>query len=360
MGDAGRSATPALGPVVPLWRVLALSMVVLGLVFVLSNGLIFWGGWPGVPALFAHLGWFGLGTPGDALDNGALTLGWVQLALYLASVAGVAVYVQTTPERTLNADSKTLSALAAYIIRAAFWTGLLVGLVDMAISFLRVEGLLAGTVGESLAVDLGRTSYRGINVHYPLMVVSLVIAYFWRSLGFPWLALLIVVAEIQIVVARFVFSYEQAFMADLVRFWYGALFLFASSYTLVHEGHVRVDIIYSGFSERRKAWVNSVGSVLLGMPLCWVILTMGMWGKSSVISGPVLNFEVTQAGYGLYVKYLLAAFLLVFAVTMLVQFASYLLSSVAVLLREPGVHPDMREGWPFRRRRTRSWKSYSS
>ena len=319
-------------------------MVILGLVFLLSNALIFWGGWPGVPALFAHLGWFGLGTPGDALVGGALTLGWFQLALYLASVAGVAVYVQTTPERTLNADSETLSAFAAYIIRAAFWTVLLVGLVDMVISFLRVEGLLAGILGEGLARDLGRTSFRGINVHYPLMVVSLVIAYFWRSLGFPWLALLIVVAEIQIVISRFVFSYEQAFMADLVRFWYGALFLFASSYTLLKEGHVRVDIFYTGFSERRKAWVNSVGAILLGMPLCWVILTRGLWGKSSVISGPLLVFEVTQAGYGLYVKYLLAAFLLVFAVTMLVQFASYLLSSVAVLLREPEVHPNMREG----------------
>ena len=334
---------PALDPIVPLSRVFGLSMVVLGLVFVLSSSLAFWVNWPGVPALFAQLGWFGLGSAGDVLDSGALTLGWVQLALYLASVAGVAVYVQTTPGRTLDADAESLSAFAAYIIRAAFWTVLLVGIADMVISFLRVEGLLAAILGEGLAQDLGRTSYRGINVHYPLMVVSLIVAYFWRSLGFPWLALLIVVAEIQIVVARFVFSYEQAFMADLVRFWYGALFLFASSYTLVHEGHVRVDIIYAGFSERGKAWVNSIGSAVLGMPLCWVILTMGMWGKSSVISGPVLNFEVTQAGYGLYVKYLLAAFLLVFALSMLVQFASYFMSSVAVLLREPGVQPDMRE-----------------
>ena len=70
------------------------------------------------------------------------------------------------------------------------------------------------------------------------MGLSLIIAYFTRTLGFIWLALLIVVAELQIVVARFVFSYEQAFMADLVRFWYGAMFLFASAYTLLAEGHV--------------------------------------------------------------------------------------------------------------------------
>ena len=326
------------GATVPLWRVFGLSMVVLGLVFVLSNALIFWDGWPGVPALFAHLGWFGLGSADGTLGGGALALAWVQLALYLASVAGVAVYVQTTPERTLNADSDTLSAFVAYVIRAAFWSVLLIGLSDMVISFLRVENFLAAIVGEDLAKNLGRSSYRGLNVHYPLMVVSLVIAYFRRSLGFPWLALLIVVAEIQIVISRFVFSYEQAFMADLVRFWYGALFLFASPYTLLKEGHVRVDIFYAAFGERGKAWINSIGAVFLGMPLCWVILTRGLWGSSNLINGPLINFEVTQQGYGMYVKYFLAAFLLIYAVSMLVQFTSYVLSNAAVLIHERGAH----------------------
>jgi len=148
-------------------------------------------------------------------------------------------------------------------------------------------------------------------VHYVLVGISLVIAMFTRLFGFPWLALMIVAAEITIVIARFVFSYEQAFMGDLVRFWYGALFLFASPYTLIQEGHVRVDIIYAGFSDRGKAWTNSIGSVFLGLPLCWVIMTRGLWGKSNITSGPLLNYEVTQSGYGLYVKYLLAGFLLV-------------------------------------------------
>ena len=31
-------------------------------------------------------------------------------------------------------------------------------------------------------------------------------------------------------------------MSDLVRFWYGSLFLFGSYYTLIKDGHVRVDV----------------------------------------------------------------------------------------------------------------------
>ena len=59
---------------------------------------------------------------------------------------------------------------------------------------------------------------------------------------------------------------------------------------------MRVDILYAGFHKRTKAWVNFIGSLVLGIPLCWIILTRGMWGKTNLINGPMLNYEVTQAG----------------------------------------------------------------
>ena len=63
-------------------------------------------------------------------------------------------------------------------------------------------------------------------------------------------------------------------MSDLVRFWYGALFLFASPYTLIKEGHVRVDILYAGFSRHGRALSNAIGCAFLGLPLCWTIITL--------------------------------------------------------------------------------------
>lgn len=326
-----------------LFRFFALSVVAAALVFIFSNFLNFWHDWPGVPTLFSHLGWFAMEPLRNSLESGEVMRGWTQLALYIIPVIAIAAFVLKTADRPMHSDAECLSSVSAYIIRAAFWSVLLIGFADTVISFLRIENLLQYFVSEQLVEDLGRATYRGNYVHYPLIVVSMVIAALTRGVGFIWLALLIVIAEIQIVIARFVFSYEQAFMADLVRFWYGALFLFASPYTLIHEGHVRVDILYASFSERGKAWTNAIGSAVLGMPLCWVVLTRGMWGKSNVITGPLLNFEVTQAGYGLYVKYLLAGFLLIFAISMLIQFMSYFLSSTAVLLREPDYHPDTSE-----------------
>lgn len=349
MTSSSQSAAIAEGPAAEpntsadaVLRVAALSTVAGVLAYLLNNYLIFWQNWPGLPKLFAHLGWFGLDPLGTPLEGGVVSQGLIQVLIYALCVVGSATLVWRTKTRTLVADSESLTALSAYIVRAAFWAVLLVGAADMIISFLRVEGFLAGLIGEDLTKELGRSRFRGNYVHYPLIALSLVIAFFSRGLGFVWLALLIVIAELQIVIARFVFSYEQAFMADLVRFWYAALFLFASAYTLVAEGHVRVDILYAGASERAKAYTNFFGSLILGIPLCWIILTRGTWGKTNVINGPLLNYEVTQSGFGMYVKYLMAGFLLVYAVSMLIQFVSYCLSSAAVLLGES--HPEPATG----------------
>lgn len=330
---ADRSDSPASR----LLRIAALSVAATALVFTLNNYLIFWQGWPGIQALFAHLG---LGEPlRTPLEPGDVTLGWIQLLLYAGSIAGVAALTLFRIERTMTTDARSLAALASYIARAAFWAVLLVGLADATVSFLRVENLLVPAFGEHLAQQLARSTFRGNFLHYPLIGVALVIAALTRSIGFTWLSLLIVLAEFQIVVARFIFSYEQAFMGDLVRFWYAALFLFASAYTLIEEGHVRVDILYAGFSPRAKARTNVFGSAILGIPLCWIIMTSGMWDKANLINAPLLSYEVTQSGYGMYVKYLMAGFLLVYALSMMIQFLGYLLRNAAVLAGDADAIP---------------------
>ena len=321
--------------IILVMRAFAVSIVTIMLLFLLNNYLNFWRQWPGLPAFFAHHGWFGLEALRTPLTDGQNTQGWLQLLSYLGAVALAIVYVLGTRTRALRADADMLSRFAAYIIRAAFWVVLIIGLVDILTSFLRVENLLSPLVGDELTEALGRPHFRGLYVHYPLIFLSFIIALFNKSLGFTWLAFLVVLAEFQIVISRFIFSYEQPFMGDLVRFWYAALFLFASAYTLVHEGHVRVDVLYSRFTKRSKAWTNTVGTVLLGLPLGWIILMTGMWDKTSSINSPLHSFEVSQSGYGLYVKYLMVGFLAVYAVSMIIQFSSYLLDNIADLRQEP-------------------------
>ena len=128
------------GALASVLRIFALTMTGVCFAFVLSSFLTFWGGAPGIKAALAG-------------EGGGL--GWLQIGLYLFAVALPVGYVLKTNNRMVHDDGDMLSGVAAFIVRAAFWAVLIMGVADMVISFLRVEGLLVGVVGEQLASDLG-------------------------------------------------------------------------------------------------------------------------------------------------------------------------------------------------------------
>ena len=315
-------------------RIFSYSILATTFVFLANNVLTVWFDWPGVKSLFSHYGMFGFKKLSKPLSDSVLNFAFLQLFFYFISILWAIFYVKKSINQTLTADSEILNKITAYIIRSSFWAVLLVGIADLIISFLVVEKLVEPLFGEYLKIKLVVPAFRITFVHFPIIMLSFVVGYFTRSVGFIWLAVLVVGSEFFIVLSRFIFEYEQAFQGDLVRFWYSALYLFASAYALIHEGHVRVDVLYTGFSERKKAWTNSIGSLILGIPLCLIVLFLGMGGKASIINGPVISFEITQQGSnGLYLLYLMAVYLAVFAVSMLIQFTSYFMSSSHKLLK---------------------------
>ena len=261
---------------------------------------------------------------------------FIEIFVYFISIAGVFYLSYIHRDQSLRKDCLLLNKTVNYFIRSCFWAVVFVGLADVIISFLRVEDLLDNVVGQDLATQLGRSKFRGPYVHIPLVFLGFFVGIFIKHIAFTWLAFLVVIAELLIVITRFVFSYEQAFQGDIVRFWYAALFLFASAYTLFEDGHVRVDVLYSKFTSKTKGIVNSYGSVLMGMTLCWCILLLGMWEKTNVIVNPMLSYESAQSGFGMYTKYWLASFLAIFAISMMIQFSSYLFESYADYNNEDG------------------------
>ena len=302
-------------------------MVTTMLAFVINTYLTLSLEWPKIFQLFDH------DTELSHLDYFKI---FVEIFIYCISVVGVFYLSYFFREKSLRQDSLLLNKIVNYFIRSCFWAVVFVGLADVIISFLRVEDFLDDVVGQDLATQLGRSKFRGPYVHIPLVFLGFVVGAFIKHIAFTWLAFLVVIAELLIVITRFVFSYEQAFQGDIVRFWYAALFLFASAYTLFEDGHVRVDVLYSKFSSKTKGIVNSYGSILLGMTLCWCILLLGMWDKTNVIVNPMLSYESAQSGFGMYTKYWLASFLAIFAISMMIQFSSYLFESYADYRNEDG------------------------
>ena len=302
-------------------------MVTTMIAFVLNTFLTLALEWPKV---------FELLNPNNMLNHFDYFKILIQLIIYFISILGVFYFAYVFRDQSIRKDSLLLNRIVNYFIRSCFWAVVFVGLADVIISFLRVEDLLDNVVGKELATELGRSKFRGPYVHIPLVFLGFIVGVFIKHIAFTWLAFLVVIAELLIVITRFVFSYEQAFQGDIVRFWYAALFLFASAYTLFEDGHVRVDVLYSKFSSKAKGIVNSYGSVLMGMTLCWCILLLGMWEKTNVIVNPMLSYESAQSGFGMYTKYWLASFLAIFAISMMIQFSSYLFESYADYNNEDG------------------------
>lgn len=271
--------------------------------------------------------------PALGMNTGA----FVTLGVYAAALIASFAYVRATPKQALRWDANQIHQFNCYIVRALFWSVFFVGIADAVLAFLRIEDFLTSWFSVDFAREFGRAAFVAPYIHVPMIVLGFVVALFSRTLGFHWLAALIAAAELGIVLSRFIFSYEQAFMGDLVRYWYAALFLFASAYTLFDEGHVRVDIVFAGLNPRTKGSVNAIGTVFLGMSTAWVILIVGMSGPTSMINAPVRTFEVSQSGSaGMYIKYQMAVFIGLFAVTMLIQFVSYFFEAVADKREEPG------------------------
>ena len=263
--------------------------------------------------------------------------GIISTIVYMICIALGIWQVNRTIYENYRMQAKRLHNFNVYFLRGCFFAVLFVGCIDFSLALFRSLDILVYLVGENANRALGLGNIVGPLIHIPLIVAGFIVAYFTKTLGWTWLALLIVFAELIIVISRYLFSYEQSFMADLVRYWYAALFLFASAYTLYDEGHVRVDVIYAGFSEKVKAYVNAWGSYMLGVLTCFVIVTVGFNGKTSIINSPLLVFEITNQGInGMFIKYQMAMFLGIFGSTMLVQFIVQYFDSLADINEEPG------------------------
>ena len=313
-----------------------LSTVGLAVLYVFNNFLMIGFDAPGILNTLGIGEEMGVVTPAAGYTSGMEYLGYAQTIMPIFIIGFC--FQRATTIGAIRRDVDIMDGISSFTVRFAFWAVFMIGLFDAFLSFLRVEGLHVTLFGENVASIIALPSGRGLYFHIPLMVLAAFIGYRDKSISLIWLTLLVVISEILIVIARFIYGYEQTFMGDLVRFWYAALFLFASAYTLKEDGHVRVDVLYAGLKHRTKCILNTIGTLFFGLPLCWMILARGMWNKTSLINSPLLSFETSMSGFGMYIKYMMAGFLIIFAISMIFQFASYLFQSVADI--DENVEPD--------------------
>lgn len=92
-----------------------------------------------------------------------------------------------------------------------------------------------------------------------------------------WLTLLMVLIGAYNAVVRYLgrsLNIHLSSNAYLEFQWYlfSAVFLLGAAYTLKHNAHVRVDVLFSQFPARRQAWINLVGNLIFLLPFCVLML----------------------------------------------------------------------------------------
>ncbi|MDN2565913.1 TRAP transporter small permease subunit [Aquibium sp. A9E412] len=142
-----------------------------------------------------------------------------------------------------------------------------------------------------------------------------------------WLALAMVLVQFATVILRYVYGISFIFLNESVLYMHGALFMLGAGYTLLVDGHVRVDIFYSALSRRGRAAVDAFGAVAFLFP-AMLLLSWYAW-PSVRNSWAVLEGAISVGG--IPASFLLKSLIPAFCALLVVQGLACLLRDAAVL-----------------------------
>ncbi len=94
----------------------------------------------------------------------------------------------------------------------------------------------------------------------------------WIGRGVAWVTLVLVLVIFTDVFMRYLLNKSFVFTQELEWHLFGFIFLIGAGYTLLHDGHVRVDIIYQRLGFKGQAWVNLTGVIVFLIPGCLMII----------------------------------------------------------------------------------------
>jgi TRAP-type mannitol/chloroaromatic compound transport system permease small subunit len=144
-----------------------------------------------------------------------------------------------------------------------------------------------------------------------------------------WLVLAVVGLQFVLVIARYLFGLGSVWLTETVIYAHAALFMLAAAWTLLAEGHVRVDFFYAEASIRTKAMVDLIGALLLLLPFMFVLL----WLSVPYAARSWTILEHSQETSGLPIVFVIKSLIPLFALLMALQGISQAIRAAALLSR---------------------------
>ncbi len=87
-----------------------------------------------------------------------------------------------------------------------------------------------------------------------------------------WLVLITVFVSAGNALARYLFNSGSNAWLELQWYLFAAIFLLCAGYTLLHDEHIRIDVVFSQWPPRVQRWINVFGTVFFLLPVSITIL----------------------------------------------------------------------------------------
>lgn len=100
----------------------------------------------------------------------------------------------------------------------------------------------------------------------------------WTGRAISWLVIILVLLVGYDVSMRYLFQSGSIGIQELEWHIFSILFLTGSAYTLKHDEHVRLDVLYRSqfLNDKHRALIDAFGSLFILLPFC-ILIVMSAW-----------------------------------------------------------------------------------
>ena len=87
-----------------------------------------------------------------------------------------------------------------------------------------------------------------------------------------WLVLIAVLVSAANAIVRKLFNMSSNAFLELQWYLFSAIFLFCAGYALLHNAHVRIDVLTGRLSPKGQAWIDIFGTVFFLLPMALIFI----------------------------------------------------------------------------------------
>ncbi len=118
-----------------------------------------------------------------------------------------------------------------------------------------------------------------------------------------WLVITLVLLVGYDVTMRYVFQSGSIGIQELEWHLFSVIFLIGAAYTLKHDEHVRLDVLYRSkfINDKTRAWIDAFGAIFILLPFC-ILIVVSTW---PFISQAFIHNEASPDPGGLPARWLI-------------------------------------------------------